>query len=143
MRVAAVTELARRLLTDEAGDDQDPPALAAAAERAFEKLRVHLSKRIGQEGFRTLLARSLVLATAQYPALTAVQIGADARLEGLPGDKAGEISLEDPDAVIALLSHLLLLLITFIGDDLTLRIIHTLWPHFPSDDTTGPEEETP
>lgn len=143
MRMAAVTELARRLLTDEAGGDQNLPPLIAAAERAFEKLRVHLSKRIGQEGFRTLLARSLVLAKAQCPALSAVQVGADARLEGLRADKPGETNSENLERAVTLLSHFLLLLITFIGDDLTLRIIHALWPMLPLDDMTGPEEETP
>ena len=44
---------------------------------------------------------------------------------------------------MALLAHFLGLLITFIGEDLTLRILSTVWPELDWDDTTGWENETP
>ena len=83
MRTTAILSLVRRLLTQEAKESQKPEALIEAAERVSNKLRVHLSKRVGQEGFRTLLVRALTLATTQFPSLRAVRVGADGSLVGL------------------------------------------------------------
>ncbi len=159
MRAIAIMGLVRRLLTLEAAESQDQDSVIGAAERVSDKLRAHLSKRIGQEGFRTLLARALTLTTAQFPHLSAVQVGADGSLTGLR--RAAGAGLQKPpdnvtqqDAVegaVALLAHLLGLLISFIGEDLTLRLLSTVSSglaipelnSLDSSDATGGENERP
>jgi len=111
-------------------------------------LRVHLSKRIGQEGFRTILARSLALTTAQFPHLSAVRVGADGTLIGLRGAISHAQEAQDKEAqgvtiegAVALVAQLLALLISFIGEDLTLRLLSAVQPEFAWDDVTRWENE--
>ena len=153
MRTIAMLDLVRRLLTHEAAESQDQDSLIEAAERVSEELRAHLSKRIGQEGFRTILARSLVLTTAQFPHLSAVRVGADGTLIGLRGaishaQEAQDKEAQDKEAqgvtiegAVALVAQLLVLLISFIGEDLTLRLLSAVQPEFAWDDVTGRENE--
>jgi hypothetical protein len=148
MRATAILDLVRRLLRQEAAESQDQEALIAAAERVSDKLCAHLSKRIGQEGFRTLLARALTLATVHFPQLSGVRVGADGSLVGLrevlsqqtPDRETWEDAV---DGAAALLAHFLGLLITFIGEDLTLRILSTVWPELDWDNAAGGEKERP
>lgn len=141
-------DLVRRLLAHEAAESQDQDSLIEAAERVSEELRVHLSKRIGQEGFRTILARSLALTTAQFPHLSAVGVGADGTLIGLRGAISHAQEAQDKEAqgvtiegAVALVAQLLALLISFIGEDLTLRLLSAVQPEFAWDDVTGRENE--
>lgn len=136
MRAIATLSLVRRLLTLEAAESQGQETVIGAAERVSAKLSAHLSKRIGQEGFRTLLARALTLTTAQFPHLSAVRVAEDGSLVGLRG-ATGTSSQETRDNVtqqdavegaVAVVAHLLALLFTFIGEDLTLRILSTVSP---------------
>ncbi len=143
LKATAVPEIVRELLTQEAGQDADSRASIEAVERICEKLRTHLSTRVGKDGFQTLLSRALILATIPYPHLSAVSIGPDGALEGL--GQAFPRSRREPgsppaideaaDAAKALVASLLGLLITFIGEDLTLRILGAVWPNLYSEDT--------
>jgi len=156
MRATAIMGLVRRLLTLEAAKSQDQESVIGAAERVSDNLRVHLAKRIGQEGFRTLLTRALTLTTVQFPHLSAVRVGEDGSLVGLR--RAAGISLhKTPDDVtqqdavegaVALVAQFLALLISFIGEDLTLRILSTVSPglaipELASDEATSGENERP
>ena len=158
MRTIAMLDLVRRLLIHEAAESQDQDSLIEAAERVSEELRAHLSKRIGQEGFRMILARSLVLTTAQFPHLSAVRVGADGTLIGLReaishAQEAQDKEAQDKEAqdkeaqgvtiegAVALVAQLLALLISFIGERLTLRLLSAVQPKFAWDDVTGRENE--
>ncbi len=155
MRAIAIQNLVRRLLTLEAAENQDQDSVLGSAERVSDKLRDHLSHRIGQEGFRTLLARALTLAAAQFPYLSAVRVGADGSLiglsvaagSGLP-EQAHTTQQDAVEGVVALVAHLLGLLITFIGEELTLRILSAVspglaLPETDLEDATGGENERP
>ncbi len=150
MRASVLVSLVRRLLTLEAAEGQDQDSVIGAAERVSDKLRAHLSKRIGQEGFQVLLARALTLATARFPHLSAVRVDADGSLIGLRraadvGSQRTSDSITQQDAVegvVALVAELLGLLMTFIGEDLTLRLLSTVSPglaipELDSDDAAG------
>ncbi len=151
MRAIDIQGLVRRLLTHEAAESRDQEALLQAAERVSDKLRAHLSRRIGQEGFRTLLARALTLMTVQFPHLGAVRVEANGSLVGLHGaavpggqETRDTEPWEDPvEGAVALIAHLLALLMTFIGEDLTRHILSAVWPELASEDATGPEDERP
>jgi hypothetical protein len=83
---------------------------------------------MGKVGFRELLSRALALANAEVPWLRAVHVKADGSFEGL--DELG--AQVDPDEIfegrVVLLAQLLGLLVTFIGEDLTLRLVREVWP---------------
>ncbi len=135
MRADAILDLVRRLLTLEAEEREGRTSLLDAAERVSDKLRTHLSRRIGQEGFRTLLARALALTKTLFPTLHAVRIEENGSLVGLP------IDAESSEAAVALLACLVGLLVTFIGEDLTLRMLGAVWPELDVGGAAGEESE--
>ena len=97
------------------------------AVRVCEKLRVSLTRFAGPDGFASLLRRSLVLARADAPSLEAVTIKPDGSLEGLEA-VASDTRSGGPEAVVGIIAHLLGLLVTFIGEPLTLRLVREAWP---------------
>lgn len=151
---AASPDFVRRLIVHEAGQAPNHQGLTEAAERVCENLRLHLTKRVGQDGYRTLLVRALTLATVEFPPLSVVRVAADGTLEGLRPPPSGEpqsresegTGEETTEGVVILLEHLIGLLITFIGEDLTLRMVSTVWPTLHLDananDAPGMKEET-
>ncbi|MGI4756782.1 MAG: hypothetical protein ACRYGF_08030 [Janthinobacterium lividum] len=92
--------------------------------RVCEKLRRPLSHLVGIGGVRALLVRALTLAKREAQALADVEVMEDASFRGLEGEAAAESPV--------LISHLIQLLITFVGEDLTLRILHDVWPELES-----------
>jgi hypothetical protein len=127
-------DLARRLLAYEAVPSNTSAPTESAAVRVCEKLRKPLCALAGVASYRSLLSRALTLARAESPSLSAVQVTADGSLQGLgelepkidqrPGQEGGAI----------LLAHLFALFLTFIGADLTLRLLRDVWPDAAFDD---------
>ena len=118
-------ELAYRLLAHEASNGESSELRIPAAVSVSEKLRQPISMLAGTAGFRALLARSLSLARAQAPALAAVQVKPDGALDW----KKHHLSeLHHGEAAHALVAQLLSLLSNFIGEALTLRLLHDVWP---------------
>jgi hypothetical protein len=130
MTTTAIQDLARRLITFEAAREPSDGLLGAAG-RTCEKLRVPLAKLMGLAGFRSLLARALAMSKAEVPALAAVHLRPDGSLEGLDG--IGRT--QDADVGFVVVSQLLGLLVTFIGEPLTLRLVRDAWPDAPVDET--------
>lgn len=119
----AIKALARRLIAFEATRNPSDGAVGAAL-RACETLRGPLAKFVGLAGFLSLLSRALVIAKAESPSLGSVQVGPDGSLDGLEGVEQNQ----DADAGAVVVGHILGLLVTFIGEPLTLRIVHDAWP---------------
>jgi hypothetical protein len=98
-----------------------------------EKLRVSLTQFAGSDGFAALLRRALALASAEVPALRSAKVRPDGRVEGLEqlashwGSRGGEVA-------VAVTAHLLELLLTFIGESLTLKLVREAWPETSSDE---------
>jgi hypothetical protein len=127
-------ELARRLLAaSQTGSDPHMHEAVLVSER----LRVSLTKFAGADGFAALLRRALVLAGGEVPSLKSVKIGPDGRLDGLEqlgaGTGAGGERSIGGDAAVAITSHLLGLLVIFIGEPLTLRLVREAFPDTPLD----------
>ena len=121
----AAENIARRILACEA--DEDDPPQSHAASRAVEKLHPYLTKYVGAAGFHALLVRALSLAKAQVPWLASVQVKADATLAGF--DEAVQVG-DVGDARkggAALLTELLGLLVTFLGEAITLHMVQEVW----------------
>jgi hypothetical protein len=100
-----------------------------AAIRVCEKLRVPLTRFAGVDGFTALLRRALALAREEVPALHGITEKNDGSLEGLEFvADAGNSGVGGSDAAVAITVHLLWLLVTFIGEPLTVRLAREAWP---------------
>ena len=129
-------QLARQLLALEAatGKAADPPSHAAA--RVCAKLGTSLTRVAGAEGFASLLRRAHFLARKDNPALAAVAMIPDGSLWGLEA-VASDAPGRGPEAVVGIFAHLLGLLVTFIGEPLTLRLVREAWPDAASGEKVG------
>ncbi|MGI9105038.1 MAG: hypothetical protein ACR2G4_02190 [Pyrinomonadaceae bacterium] len=130
-----IQDLARRLLAFEAAHDNSSDARVDVAVQVIEELRLHLLRLAGVDGFRSLLSRALTLAKAEVPSLKMVQVRRDGTLEGFDGiEGSREAGTAGEQAGIALVAHLLELLVTFIGESLTLRLVRVTWPDASMDE---------
>ena len=123
---SSLQDLARRLLAaSQTASDPHVPEVVAVIGR----LQICLAKFAGDAGFVSLLRRAVVLASADVPSLKSVKIGANGRLDGLEQLAAdtGTGALGD-EAAVAISAHLLGLLVAFIGEPLTLRLLRESWP---------------
>jgi hypothetical protein len=127
-------ELANRLVAFEAAFTSITKGDEHATCRVFEKLRRPLVILTGTAGFSSLLLRALTLAKREAPALSVVEIKANGSMEGLESAAT--------EATSVLVAYLLSLLITFIGETLTMRLLHDVWPNLPSPALTPLEKET-
>jgi hypothetical protein len=113
-------ELAQRLLVQEGAETIPSMENIHAVSRVCDKLRQPFATLAGVAGFRSLLARALTLAKRESPDLGGWEIKLDGSLEGLSGETA--------QLGAVLIAHLIGLMITFIGESLTLRLLHDVWP---------------
>lgn len=116
-------DLAERLIANEGAAGSTSEPMEFAAFRVSERLRRPVCALAGVPGFRSLLSRALTLAVAEAPCLSAVRVAADGSLEGLDELRR----LIDKDRVreggVILISQLLGLLLTFIGETMTSRLV--------------------
>jgi hypothetical protein len=152
---AALRQLALKTLAQHAGPAAGGEALAAAARRAYDDLARVSAPLIGQVGVDALTGRALHLAQREYPWLVHTREGTPARTERTPGTPPPEqaegpfaqviVGLEGQDPAVAaeaagaVLATLTGLLVTFIGEPLTARLLRKAWPDAFSDAST---EET-
>jgi hypothetical protein len=129
--------LAERLIACEAMT-RDPSAPAPAAFSAVvERLRPPLTGLSGRAGFSSLLARALTLASREARWLRAVRVNAEGALEYPAGIAPGQGDIVK--AEVALIVQVLALLVSFIGEPLTLGLVQDVWPTAHIDDL-GKEE---
>ena len=129
--IPTIRDLSKRILAEEAYNPFN----------VFGKLRQHLAKFVGIAGFHSLLARSLVLAKPKAHWLLSVRVGSDGTLEEFHGGDPPSDALV-ADGCTALLTQFLALLVTFIGESLTLRLVQEIWPTVRLNDMNSPSEET-
>jgi|SoiMethySBSTD1v2_1073268.scaffolds.fasta_scaffold191789_2 hypothetical protein len=127
-------EFARRLVVYETAGPTPVGAQKSAAFRVCEKLRQPLSRLAGLAGFRSLLSRALALANDEARWMKAIHIKADGSLEGLDEAQAQLAEDEIAEGEVVLIAQLIGLLVTFIGEELTLRLVQESWPDAPFDD---------
>jgi len=125
-------DLARSLLAFEAVAGKTSKPTESAVLRVFEKLRRQLCALVGVAGFWSLASRALTLARAEAPSLSAVELAADGSLQGLGEPQIDKGNAEEGGAI--LIAQLLGLLLTFIGETLTLRLMQDVWPDAAFDD---------
>lgn len=111
------------------GESKIPPGIIV-----IEKLRPQLIALMGKGGFRALFMRALTLAGAEAPMWRAVQVNPDGTFAGFDAPDVHGSSNETFDGSVILVSHLLGLLVAFIGEILTLRLVGEVWPNLSQKD---------
>ncbi len=121
-------DFAERLIAYETRGNKSSETKTSAAFNVCEKLRPQLANLMGNTGFHALVSRALALATTEAPWLRAMHVKSDGSLEML-GEHEAQV---DPERIaeggVVLTAHLLGLLATFIGEDLTLQLLRDVEP---------------
>src|ERR1035437_10142228 len=120
-------EFAERLIDYEARE-QYSETKSPAASLVCEKLRPHLATLLGTAGFRSLFSRALALANTKVPWLRAAHVKVDGCLEELDEAATQVEPAEVAEGGVILITELLGLLLAFIGESLTVRMVHEIWP---------------
>lgn len=132
---------AERLIAQEMAEKRGKKMTTSTAFLVCETLRLPLATLMGDAGFSALLSRALSLATAELPALAAVRVDAHGTLHGLPEPEAQLGRTGSFEGGATLLAHLLGLLTTLVGEDLTQRLVRDVWPKLVLD-TLDPAKGT-
>ena len=131
----ALQQLALKALAQRAGSAAGASALAAAAQRAYDDLAQVSAPLIGQVGVDALTGRTLYLAQRKYPWL--VHTREPEQWKGPFAQIVFCLERQDPavatEAAGAVLTILTGLLVTFIGEPLTARLLRKAWPDAFSD----------
>jgi hypothetical protein len=127
-------DFAARLIAHENGPDNSSGSGKPAAFPVCEKLHPHLANLMGNTGFRALLMRAVARAEAELPSIHAMQVKDDGSLT-LLDKRDGQPDPEDfAHGNVVVVAQLLGLLVAFIGEKLTLRIVCEVWPALPPND---------
>jgi hypothetical protein len=127
-------DLAERLTAYEKSLNKSSKTQTPSPFFVVEKLRPHLATLMGTGGLRALLSRALMQANAEVAWLRAVHVKADGAFEGLDEPESQLDPEEIAEGRIVLLAQLLGLLVTFIGETLTLRLVRDAWPKLSLND---------
>jgi hypothetical protein len=122
--------LAHRIIAFETQANQ-ATAETSEALPACDRLRPQLSSLMGRGGFHAIYSRALNLAGKEISWLRGVRLDADGSLTDMEGlqQKLDPDDFREGGSV--LLAHLLELLVAFIGEPLTFRLVHEAWPRIP------------
>ncbi|MDP3073818.1 MAG: hypothetical protein Q8N18_26270 [Opitutaceae bacterium] len=123
--------LAKDLMATEGSGDESSETKSQAAFRVCEKLRPHLATLMGNSGYWAHLSRALALAKAEVPWLRTVRVKADGAFEGLEELQAQVGADVFFEGGVVLVAQVLGLLVAFVGEDLTLRMVRDAWPKPP------------
>ena len=132
---AGLRQLALRVLADQAGPAPGADDFAAATQRAYDDFARVSAQLIGQAGVDALTGRALHLAEQEYPWL--VQRRQTERAEGPFAQVTVCLKRQDPavasEAAGTVFAALAGLLVTLIGESLTMQLLRKAWPHSFSD----------
>lgn len=95
------------------------------------KLRPYLGTLMGNTGFCALLSRALALTGQEVPWLRGVEVNTDGKLGNFDREAAKISPSEITDGSVVLIAQLLGLLVSFIGEILTLQLVRDVWPDLP------------
>jgi hypothetical protein len=124
------TEIAQRLLASIAREAQGPEEIVDAAQVAYQRLRERLGLLLGQRGFDALWARALHEAqTEARPQDQPIDEVAPAAIDGgLHALVHGRNAAATGERLCAVFAACIQLLYTFIGQDLSFRLLQRIWP---------------
>jgi hypothetical protein len=116
-------DLAQRLLTYESVAGNGSEHTEIVAFRVCERLRQPVIRLAGAAGFRSLFSRALILARAEVPSLSAVQVAPDGSLQGL-NELASQTDMDQArEGGVLLITHFLGLLVRVVGEAVTSQLV--------------------
>ena len=121
-------QLAALLIAAETRGGKSSEVQTPAAFYVCEKLRPYLATLMGNTGFYALLSRALTVANAEDVRLQTLHVNMDGSLGGFGGPHVSVDQKDMAEAGVVLVSHLLGLLVAFIGENLTVGMVRELWP---------------
>lgn len=136
-------KLAQALFEREATKSGSPDEPVKAIELCCQRLHDRLDRLIGAGGFRALLNRALYLAKEKYAWLQGVGIedypGCEFKdlREAVKGKKSATVN----EACTLILANVIWLLVTFIGEDITIGLIQEAWPGVRTDIAASSSKE--
>jgi hypothetical protein len=132
---ATLRHLARRVLAQRAGGANGVESLAPAATGAYDDLVRVSAPVIGQVGVDALTGRAVHLVQREFPWLVTARV--PNRLGGSFADVIASLQKQDlavaTDATAAVFATFAGLLVTFIGEPLTARLLDKAWPEASPD----------
>jgi len=118
-----ISDWARRLIASEVDADSTIAQTEPATLRVYERLRLQFRAPVGVDAFQALASRALCVAKSQFPSLSAVSLTADGGLRGL-GEVGAPLNLgEDGEVGVILITQMLRLLLTLLGEAATVSLI--------------------
>ena len=135
---APLRQLALRVLAQRAGASADVEAVAAAAHAAYDDLTRVSAPLIGQIGVDALTGRAVHLAQREYPWLAQARetMPANAPFAQVMFCLAQQDRVVATEAAGAVFASFTGLLVTFIGEPLTTRLLRKAWPDAFADAST-------
>ena len=135
--------LALWLVTTEMGSNTGSLAFSAAAGRVFEKMSERLSQLITSVGSEALLRRAVHLSQTEFPFLADVPAAPSTDpLIGQLREAAATVEPSQADqAMVTVLGTLVALLESFLGKDLTFRLLRDVWSDLPVSPASPPDAQ--
>ena len=122
------SQIARRILMQELGVERASDQMALATVTVHKKFLVQLSVLLGHEGASALFRQSLRRTQSAFPFYAEVIAGEPRTALDVLGKCLEKQTPERiVEASIALLTSFLELLATFIGERLTIKLLHDVW----------------
>jgi hypothetical protein len=126
---SAMRQLALRAVAQRAGAGAETPAVADAAQHAYDELVRVSTPLIGTVAVDALTGRALYLVQQHYPWLAAREprewSGPFAQVVFCLGQQAPPVATEAAGAILGTITELLA---TFVGQALTARLLQEAWP---------------
>lgn len=138
-----IHELAQQLISLEKSRLDVPKSDLDAAIKVCERLSKPFSRLAGPAGYASFLSRSLALAKLELPGIGKLGIGKDGSLIRCNPPSQQQSDVEDTATGLVLIRTLLGLLVTFIGEPLTLTVLLDAWPDESFDLSNVKAEEKP
>ena len=124
---------AERLIAHDAGA-QSSDQVASTAFTVPDRMRSHLTMLMGSGGHRAVLMRALALAGEEVPWLHDSRVDPEGNLQRPDLFEESVDPVERSEGGIVLVAQLIGLLVAFIGEWMTLRLVSEIWPKLPSRD---------
>jgi DNA-binding response OmpR family regulator len=120
--------LASKILIHESGAEHAGEAAALSIFNVCDKLRRPVQTLTGEKGYRSILGRALMLSRPEAAWLEPVEISPEVFFHGLRQAESQVTQSEAVAGETALVTHLLDLLFTFIGEQMTRTLLQDIWP---------------
>ncbi len=118
-----IRDWARKLIAAEVDTDPTTAQAELATLRVYERLRLQFRAPVGVDAFQVLASRALSVAKSQFPGLRAVSVTGNGGLRGLGEVESALNPSEDSEVGIILITQMLRLFITLLGEAATVRLI--------------------